>query len=179
MFARRSRGPSNASSWKQLLRDASDDRVRVCDDDFQFVPVGGDGEEGLRCDPKRINLDRVRSRAIGIYCVGSRFGYWRATAVTVHDERPCKTSASIEKKRPDVGERAGLVGRGCNYARARLRVATPQSGVRASLIVGLGAGRDSQRECQGCGDGEHLTGGSAIAILHDESPFLLYRFRRP
>src|SRR5579862_1713294 len=106
MFARRSRGPSNASSWKQLLRDASDDRVRVCDNDFQYVPVGGDGEEGLRCDAERINLDRVISDAIGIYRVVYFFGCWRAAAVTVHDERPCKTAAYIEKKRADFGERS-------------------------------------------------------------------------
>ncbi len=41
-------GLSNGSSWKQLLRDASDYGARVCDDDFHLVPVAINGEERLR-----------------------------------------------------------------------------------------------------------------------------------
>ncbi len=103
---------SNGSSWKQLLRETSNYGARVCHDDFQFVPVRIDGEVSLRRDTKWSNLDRVSSGAIGIHRVGSCFGRSRAAAVTAHDERACKSAVSVEKKRPDVGERAGLVGRG-------------------------------------------------------------------
>jgi len=41
-------GLSNGSSWKQLLRDASDYGARVCDEDFHLVPVAINGEESLR-----------------------------------------------------------------------------------------------------------------------------------
>ncbi len=163
--------PSNVSSWIQLLRDASDYGARVCHDDFQFVPIRIDGEESLRRDTKRSNLDRVSSGAIGIHRIGSRFGRLGAAAVTAHDERACKTAKSVKNKCADVGERAGLVGRGCNYARAGLRVSAPQSVVRASFIVGLDRGRDRQRECQGCGDGENPADGSAFTLFHEESPF--------
>ncbi len=169
--------PSNRFPRIQLLRDTSDYGARVCHDDLQFVPVGIDGEESLRCNTKGSDLDRVSSGAIGIHRIGSCFGRLGAAAVTAHDERARKAAVSVESNRPNVSERAGLVGRGCNYARAALRVSTPQCVIRASFVVGLRCGRHAQTRARSdCGHGESLCDGAAF---HEESPLRLDRSGLP
>jgi hypothetical protein len=116
-FARGSRRPESKSiragqafKWPSLETASSrrsDYGAWVCHDYFQFVPVGIDGEESLRCDTKRSNLDRVSSGAIGIHRIRSCFSRCGAAAVTTHHKRACKTAVSVEINRLDVGERVG------------------------------------------------------------------------